>query len=300
MIRMSTKIYNGFVLPKMTLIELNEFSKQFREKAKEAAIEQAETFLARRIERTIDRLCLLTEKEFIDKCIKKENQTDRAASELYSYYRPLLHQYYEAYERYQEVQRTNHRDPQVDLDANVVYIPLEDKTLAMFYGEQDAIKKLWEQEEQVAYYGYWNNTDPDEDCSDEEWEQRKNDWEVALPGYTLPLEAGIIAEFVKGFPNKSELSPKRIVSYMNSHEKRAKDLAKETLEHQKYKEYEENGETSGYTIVVKAREWLKTEEGAKAWKALTQEYQAKLLPVIEKEHLTTSYTKLKEMFDQKV
>ncbi len=27
------------------------------------------------------------------------------------------------------------------------------------------------------YYGYWDNTDPDENCSEQEWEQRALDWD---------------------------------------------------------------------------------------------------------------------------
>jgi hypothetical protein len=40
---------------------------------------------------------------------------------------------------------------------------------------QEVIKSL-----ELKYYGYWNDTDMDDDCSLEEWKQRKEDWTEAL------------------------------------------------------------------------------------------------------------------------
>lgn len=42
----------------------------------------------------------------------------------------------------------------------------------------------------VEFYGYWNNTDPDEECTAKEWRQRKNDWDKVLPDIGIPCENG--------------------------------------------------------------------------------------------------------------
>ena len=39
------------------------------------------------------------------------------------------------------------------------------------------------------YYGYWNNVDPDENCTEEEWEKRKKDWDFL--GYAPIGEYGL-------------------------------------------------------------------------------------------------------------
>lgn len=294
MIRMSTKIYNGFALPLMSLKELTTFSQDFRVKAKKVAIEQAEKFLAGRIAHKLDQLCLLGEEVFIAKHVKQDEESLEKATKRYQVFGAFTHEYQKAYYRYQEVQRTNYRDAEVDLDANIVYIPMQDKTLALFYGENEQIRALWEQEDLVSYYGYWNNVDPDEDCSEEQWEQRKRDWDEALPGYTLPLEAGLIAEFVKGYPSKSELSSERIVSYIPTTEVRAKKIAKGLVADEKARQMQAAGETSGYQLAIGSREYLQTEEGEKRVNNMTDEIQVKLLPLISEEHLKTSYQALKK------
>lgn len=44
--------------------------------------------------------------------------------------------------------------------------------------------------EGVSYYGYWDNTDRDETCSDEEWEERRETWERVL-GDEAPAYHGL-------------------------------------------------------------------------------------------------------------
>ena len=50
----------------------------------------------------------------------------------------------------------------------------------------------------LEYYGYWNNTDKPEDLTDEQWEQRRTDWDTALGGTgdERPSSCGLIAELV--------------------------------------------------------------------------------------------------------
>lgn len=44
----------------------------------------------------------------------------------------------------------------------------------------------------AKFWGYWNNVDPDENCSDKEWEQRESDWTEVLEGNAgIPCEIGL-------------------------------------------------------------------------------------------------------------
>lgn len=72
----------------------------------------------------------------------------------------------------------------------LIFFPCGRSSLILAYGSRfygcseclDLLAKPW---------GYWNNTDPDENCSAREWGQRKRDWERAYPGYQAPCEIGL-------------------------------------------------------------------------------------------------------------
>lgn len=72
----------------------------------------------------------------------------------------------------------------------LIFFPCGRSSLILAYGSRfyrydeclDLLAKPW---------GYWNNVDPDENCSAREWGQRKRDWERAYPGYQAPYEIGL-------------------------------------------------------------------------------------------------------------
>lgn len=43
----------------------------------------------------------------------------------------------------------------------------------------------------VYPYGYWNNTDPEEGISEEDWELREKDWNEALSGSGVPADTSM-------------------------------------------------------------------------------------------------------------
>ena len=45
---------------------------------------------------------------------------------------------------------------------------------------------------QVTKFGYWNNTDPDEDASEEEWEERERLWDKVFENESVPNRAMLI------------------------------------------------------------------------------------------------------------
>lgn len=78
------------------------------------------------------------------------------------------------------------------LSAKLVFFPLNDKeTLLMPCFNYEPYNNLWATFSEIKFYGYWDNTDPDENCSDEEWEQRKADWhQVFLNNSDIPEQGG--------------------------------------------------------------------------------------------------------------
>jgi len=53
---------------------------------------------------------------------------------------------------------------------------------------------IFEQKDWIQFYGYWDNTDKDDTCSNAEWEQRANDWEEVLSPSFIPSECGFTFE----------------------------------------------------------------------------------------------------------
>jgi hypothetical protein len=68
-----------------------------------------------------------------------------------------------------------------DLGYSIQLFPKDDYTLAIFYGNK-GYEKMFASLDDVEYWGYWNNTDPQEGISDEEWSEREEDWEVLRYG----------------------------------------------------------------------------------------------------------------------
>jgi len=78
---------------------------------------------------------------------------------------------------------------------SIAIIPKENHTLAIVYTADQSIDKKFLQLSEVEYYGYWNNTDPPEDISAEEWEARREEWRCLSYGIPVCKEALIWKPF---------------------------------------------------------------------------------------------------------
>ncbi|WCF11642.1 hypothetical protein NDS46_30310 (plasmid) [Paenibacillus thiaminolyticus] len=312
---MSTKIYNGYKLPCMTLKELTEFTKQFRQIAQAKAEELFAIFMAQQVSEMLDDLVILDEKTYVkrhvlykeslEKLKQQEKLEDKGFvfeetekvkltidafpnRKVYSVAR------WRAEERYSEIQHTQRRDPEVDFDCSACFIPLEDKVLALFYSEHDELKSLWKSCEEVDFYGYWDNVTPDQNATKEEWEQRFKDWEEALPGIVIPLENGLVADFIKGLP---DVSPKEVITHIPTLQKRAHRVAFEEVLQRKFRELmdavpEEEKVKQLQNYYNETFRWVRSEEGKESIKVEEERILLKLMPVITEEHLCTEIYKL--------
>ena len=69
----------------------------------------------------------------------------------------------------------------------------------LFFGPREA-EELLKKVPGVRYYGYWNNTDPDETCSKKEWQDRKKLWEGAFSKKHRPMDIGLSLRAATSFP----------------------------------------------------------------------------------------------------
>ena len=100
----------------------------------------------------------------------------------------------EFYREIRNATRGNHIDD-LDITGSLCLFPIKDKILGIPYINHELLEHFNTCDRHVEY-GYWNNVDPLETCTEEEWEQRKVDWDNALPGHGIPSLCGYTIDLV--------------------------------------------------------------------------------------------------------
>lgn len=72
------------------------------------------------------------------------------------------------------------RNRLVDTDFQIVIFPDKERFLGIAYVDHDKWFQQFLKMPGVQEYGYWNNTDPIEGVTDEEWDQRGKEWDRIL------------------------------------------------------------------------------------------------------------------------
>lgn len=101
-----------------------------------------------------------------------------------------------------------------------------------FYGENDYLYALREMEE-VEEYGYWNNTDPEEGITEEEWDFRRKEWDSLtelgegsfghLPLYQLPGTMSPFNEMYYELAGQESKFIDTMISFQSTPEQRLQD-----------------------------------------------------------------------------
>lgn len=178
---MSTKIFNGYRLPMMTVNELQDFCGQLRKQL---------TTEAERLYRSFYALNLIGEQDaYLLNSINGTNLKPVTRTRI------MFGLFSEVMDRQRKIQREQTRDPEVDFSFEATFIPCEQCILALIYTEQATMKELWESKSDVEEYFYFNNTDKPKHVAKNKWEQRRIDWDKAL-GDGIPAEVGLSGIFV--------------------------------------------------------------------------------------------------------
>lgn len=80
-------------------------------------------------------------------------------------------------------------------DVKLQIVPLKDKILAMFFGN-NKMEHFVSDHSAYFDYHYQNQTDKPNKISDAEWEQRRTDWEAAIGPDYIPCNHGFTVELV--------------------------------------------------------------------------------------------------------
>jgi len=137
-------------------------------------------------------------------------------------------------------------------------------------------------------YGYWNNTDRPDEVSEEEWDQRSEDWDKAL-GDSAPAQVGFSYSCI----GKHEIPPIGQLDYCEEFvkpvEERALRLAEDLLfdefvKERKAENTDEDQDRTSYifTLWRKFQDWKK-DKGKTRFEEKKNEISAKLNPNLTKD-----------------
>src|SRR5690606_1689289 len=90
----------------------------------------------------------------------------------------------EIHKKAEEELSKGYRNPLWDTDYSWCFYPLKNGKILFYpYFDHNKVMEAFSKNIDsfgLKSYGYWDNTDVDEDCPEEEWEQRKIDWNEAM------------------------------------------------------------------------------------------------------------------------
>lgn len=177
-----------------------------------------------------------------------------------------------------EVKRTDRRDPLVDTEFTLCVMPYEDTLLAIAYCEHRKWISQFTDLPWVEEYAYWNNTDPPDEMSETEWEERGKAWENVTKSDPLdrPGNCGFTYECL---PCHVFVKPEECMPFIPTWDHRVTRVAENqsrtewaTLKGMTHEKLIEN-------ILANMRkhaDWLKTEEGIQHMAVLRPQVEAKL------------------------
>jgi len=279
---MSTKIYNGYKMPK-SLELLQDFIMDFRDKAEKVVMHDLTKLTAEMTSYNVDRFFFnsLKEPELADSALQK---VMRLIDDEYS-----------------KIKKTKERNPTYDFECEIsVLVPKgSDKILLLLFTEQKNLKSLFESYEFIDEYSYWNNSDKPDDISDVEWGQRKIDWDKALPGSGVPARNGLSFELIGEWLPMIDVS--EVIKNMPSFEDRCKKVAKERvasfIKDPSVWEMAKSG--SIYKFIQEVSRFEQSEEGLQVYENLLKEAKELLPESLTKEIILSNLNEEKMLSDLK-
>lgn len=165
---MSTKIYEGYRLAEGT--DIWDFTERLREQGN--------------LER--DRLDLDVIEKFADGVIAKRAEDGKEAPATEE--ARLMCGYFGWSELMGELGESRLGDPH-QLSVTFIKDVVTGRICCLLYAGSK-IEHVFKGQPEVEFFGYWNNSDPDENCTPEEWMEREETWERIM-GIDPPVRRGI-------------------------------------------------------------------------------------------------------------
>lgn len=199
---MSIKIYNGYILDQnYSLRELNNLFIGLRKKIQ---VEANKSYLELVLNRCVYMQDMITYfgKEKAGQMLRQEDSLFNGTS--------LMDGWTFVERKVMEASKSDKRNFRYNFQSEVQILPIENKILLMYFGnDKDELLQIFECEPYILEYHYQNQTDKPDNISEEEWEERENDWDAALPSW-IPNDTGFTVQLVNinkfPIPNRDEFS----------------------------------------------------------------------------------------------
>ena len=238
---MSTKIYSGFRFKTNDIFEIQKYIMEFREEVKAHDFKTLCKEIARLATITID---------------------NHSLGVIWGTHRP----YRQAIDVLEEIRKED------EISADIVIFPFENSIYGMSFGKRDH-NRMWSEKPFVEEFAYWNNTDPLEGVSEEDWKERGRIWDEILVNFT-PAESGFTAQCSETYPLPPDLS--QVLAEVPSLESRVLKSAKDHL----FKIYDQsnNRPLQNYMSYI---DWIGSEEGKDKLASDSDLIRSKLRPITE-------------------
>lgn len=266
---MSTKIYNGYCIEKnLSLLELNEFQREMQKMMHDFIYEKFCELYGNKIQIIVDRFTVLrtdAKKEelkneicdllnFSEKSLQneirdlirgaepKKRTLDSFTSSIGFTLANVVYDYLS--KRIEAEEILYERNP-CDLTADICVFPSEEKCLFMAFGLADEFFQTFLSSKEntdfiqkwgLREYHYQDQADRPEEISEEEWENRKKDWEKVFEHVRVPEKAGFTIHFFNEetdlfnfFSDLEESDFKDVLKYIPDPSVRLKKYAKRKL-----------------------------------------------------------------------
>jgi len=256
-INMSTKIYNGYTSKLMTLPELQDLLINFGEKAKEKRIELINKAISTTAEWLADRIVIgeYTLKDLDNFFIEDECRILFGRKDIKILRDCISNTTYQVQKREESKTRKAY-----DYSFSISFRAMDNKMLYMLHCVNSELIELWEKTDGISEYMYYNNIDKPESLTDEQWDERRDDWDKCIPKYVPALTMMSFAP-----PGEDCTFSYRKFKYIpNCKEKRVSFLTRELLKkyharkvYVKKVDEDDNGKEFGY--MEPYREWVGTE-----------------------------------------
>lgn len=286
---MSITIHNGYKLPIMTAVELNQFILRSRKIAEQKAIELSAKAMANLLSHDIDELAVFGKEEFIKRNLKHKGVSLDEANKKFSFCSCSLHSYMDMRNRYFEIQRTSQRDPAMDFDCSAIIIPKGESTLVLLYAELKEMREAWRNQPGITEYSYYDNVEKPEDVTHQEWEERKEVW-LDTWGDKQAREVGMEVVFADGVPERHEIKLEQIATFVSPLEERAKYVAWNKLFDDKFRELK-TPDKDWLDLNREVSRWIRSDEGKKRLSEVMEECKGKMFPELTVKHFRLSYEK---------
>ncbi|PTY92951.1 hypothetical protein [Heyndrickxia sporothermodurans] len=288
---MDVKITNGYILPPMSLTELNSFVQEYRKTIRVMSKQLVIERLGNMCMGYIDFVSLPEDKRTY--FVEMNRQIFLPKDGLK--HSPLFTAYSKMQEMEQRIVTEKIRKPEYDFLCDLILFPSDDHILAMLFAEQKAYVDAFEKMPGVRSYSYWDTEEQPEDISKKAWKQRAKHWQEAV-GYTgIPSLEGFNVSCYNQLPFVDPNDIHRYIEERFNLDIRVNNYASKIVILRKYQDLIGQDKLWGTEEMYKqATLYLKTPEGTAEYQQESKLLKTLFKPEITSDDLATSFSVLIE------